>query len=66
MYQFHPQHQRVKEIIASGEIGDVKTMKATLSSYLENQNGNIRMNGELGEVAYMIWVATVSMPFEIF
>ncbi|WP_176585633.1 Gfo/Idh/MocA family protein [Priestia megaterium] len=48
MYQFHPQHQRVKEIIASGEIGDVKTMKATLSSYLKNQNGNIRMNGELG------------------
>jgi D-xylose 1-dehydrogenase (NADP+, D-xylono-1,5-lactone-forming) len=48
MYHFHPQHQRVKEIIASGEIGNVKTMKATLSSYLKNQNGNIRMNGELG------------------
>ncbi|ADE72580.1 MULTISPECIES: Gfo/Idh/MocA family protein [Priestia] len=48
MYHFHLQHQRVKEIIASGEIGNVKTMKATLSSYLKNQNGNIRMNGELG------------------
>ncbi|MEW4263258.1 Gfo/Idh/MocA family oxidoreductase [Priestia megaterium] len=48
MYQFHPQHQRVREIIDSGEIGELKTMKASLSSYLENQDGNIRMNGELG------------------
>lgn len=48
MYQFHPQHQRVREIIDSGEIGELKMMKASLSSYLENQDGNIRMNGELG------------------
>ncbi|MGG3159351.1 Gfo/Idh/MocA family oxidoreductase [Priestia megaterium] len=48
MYQFHPQHQRVREIMDSGEIGELKIMKASLSSYLENQDGNIRMNGELG------------------
>jgi D-xylose 1-dehydrogenase (NADP+, D-xylono-1,5-lactone-forming) len=48
MYQFHPHHQRVKEIMDSGEIGELKIMKANLSSYLENQDGNIRMNGELG------------------
>ncbi|MFP7732365.1 Gfo/Idh/MocA family protein [Priestia aryabhattai] len=48
MYQFHSQHQRVREIIDSGEIGELKMMKASLSSYLENQDGNIRMNGELG------------------
>ncbi|MBU8879256.1 Gfo/Idh/MocA family oxidoreductase [Bacillus sp. FJAT-29790] len=48
MYQFHPQHQRVKEIIASGEIGDVKIMKVSLSFFLENRAGNIRMKTELG------------------
>lgn len=48
MYQFHPQHQRVKEIMDSGEIGELKIMKVSLASYLENQNGNIRMNGKLG------------------
>lgn len=48
MYQFHPQHQRVREIMDSGEIGELKIMKVSLSSYLENQDGNIRMNGKLG------------------
>jgi xylose dehydrogenase (NAD/NADP) len=48
MYQFHPQHQRVKEILASGEIGELKIMRVSLSFYLENKNGNIRMNQELG------------------
>lgn len=48
MYQFHPQHQRVKEILISGEIGEVNIMKVSLSFYLENQNENIRMRPELG------------------
>ncbi|MFB9758717.1 Gfo/Idh/MocA family protein [Ectobacillus funiculus] len=48
MYQFHPQHKRVKEIIASGEIGEVKIMRASLSFFLEDQIGNIRMNQKLG------------------
>ena len=48
MYQFHPQHKRVKEIIASGEIGEVKMMRASLSFFLEDQIGNIRMNQKLG------------------
>ena len=48
MYQFHPQHKRVKEIIASGEIGEVKIMRVSLSFFLEDQIGNIRMNQKLG------------------
>ncbi|KAB2491639.1 Gfo/Idh/MocA family protein [Priestia endophytica] len=48
MYQFHPQHQRVKEMLISGEIGEVNIMKVSLSFYLENQNENIRMRQELG------------------
>jgi len=31
MYRFHPQHQRVKEIVASGIIGEVKFAKASYS-----------------------------------
>ncbi|WP_046179528.1 Gfo/Idh/MocA family protein [Domibacillus tundrae] len=48
MYQFHPQHQRVKEIVASGEIGEVKSMRVSLSFFLGDQGENIRMNQALG------------------
>lgn len=50
MYQFHPQHKRVKEILSSGEIGDVKLMRASFSYYMDPQERekNIRMNRALG------------------
>lgn len=48
MYQFHPQHQRVREIIASGELGELKTMKVSFSFFLEGRESNIRTNPELG------------------
>lgn len=48
MYQFHPQHQRVKELIASDVIGEVKQMRASFSFYLDNRQSNIRMNKEMG------------------
>jgi D-xylose 1-dehydrogenase (NADP+, D-xylono-1,5-lactone-forming) len=48
MYQFHPQHQRVKEIISSGEIGETRFMRASFSFYMENRDDNIRMNKEMG------------------
>jgi predicted dehydrogenase len=48
MYQFHPQHERVQEIIASKEIGKVKLMKASFSFYLEDREANIRMKKEMG------------------
>jgi D-xylose 1-dehydrogenase (NADP+, D-xylono-1,5-lactone-forming) len=47
MYQFHPQHQRVRDIIASGEIGEMKFMRAAFSFYLE-QTENIRMDKNKG------------------
>jgi xylose dehydrogenase (NAD/NADP) len=31
MYRFHPQHERVKELIHSGLIGEVRTVRATYS-----------------------------------
>lgn len=48
MYQFHPQHNYVREIISSGEIGKVKLIKSSHSFYFENRNGDIRMNKEMG------------------
>jgi D-xylose 1-dehydrogenase (NADP+, D-xylono-1,5-lactone-forming) len=48
MYQFHPQHERVREIIKSGEIGDVKFMRASFSFYLAHPEGNVRMDSEKG------------------
>ncbi|RAK20360.1 putative dehydrogenase [Anoxybacillus vitaminiphilus] len=48
MYQFHPQHDRVREIILSGEIGEVKLFKSSHSFYLENREDDIRMVKEMG------------------
>jgi D-xylose 1-dehydrogenase (NADP+, D-xylono-1,5-lactone-forming) len=48
MYQFHPQHQRVKEIIRSGEVGEVRLMRASFTFLLNDPAGNIRVNKELG------------------
>lgn len=48
MYQFHPQHERVREIIKSGEIGEVKHMRVSFSFYLAEMEGNIRMDPKTG------------------
>ncbi|WP_010677109.1 Gfo/Idh/MocA family protein [Bacillus timonensis] len=48
MYQFHPQHNRVKEMITAGEIGDVKLIRLTFSFFLDLQSDNIRLNKDLG------------------
>ncbi|MGP3608686.1 Gfo/Idh/MocA family protein [Anoxybacteroides rupiense] len=48
MYQFHPQHQRVKDILASDEIGEIKTIRVGFSFDLQDRKNNIRMNAQLG------------------
>lgn len=50
MYHFHPQHERVKQIIDSGEIGKVSYMQAGFSFYLdeEKRGSNIRMSDQKG------------------
>ncbi|MGP4105853.1 Gfo/Idh/MocA family protein [Virgibacillus sp. L01] len=48
MYHFHSQHNRVKEIIDSGEIGEVKLMRAAFSFYLAGKENNIRMSSQKG------------------
>ncbi|MER1987909.1 MAG: Gfo/Idh/MocA family oxidoreductase [Solibacillus sp.] len=53
MYQFHPQHMRVKQLIEAGEIGEVKLYKSSHSFYFEQRDGNIRMDATKGGGA--IW-----------
>ncbi|MDT8860905.1 Gfo/Idh/MocA family oxidoreductase [Alkalihalobacillus sp. MEB130] len=50
MYQFHPQHQRVKELIESETIGEVTSMRSAFSFFMdvEAQAQNIRLNREFG------------------
>jgi D-xylose 1-dehydrogenase (NADP+, D-xylono-1,5-lactone-forming) len=50
MYQFHPQHDRVKEILQAGEIGEVKLMKSSFSFFMEptDRESNIRMDSTMG------------------
>ncbi len=50
MYYFHPQHERVKEIIDAGEIGDVSYMQAGFSFYLDEgrRTNSIKMSDETG------------------
>lgn len=50
MYYFHPQHERVKEMIDQGEIGEVKYIQAGFTFYLpeEERGSNIRTDREKG------------------
>ncbi|ALX50011.1 Gfo/Idh/MocA family protein [Lentibacillus amyloliquefaciens] len=48
MYYFHQQHDRVKEIIASGEIGDVKLVRSSFSFLVTDKEDNIRMDAAKG------------------
>ncbi|WP_170006053.1 Gfo/Idh/MocA family protein [Bacillus fonticola] len=48
MYQFHPQHSKVKEWIQAGEIGEVKCVNASFTFDIKGNANNIRMQKSLG------------------
>lgn len=48
MYQFHPQHAAVKNMIADGKIGEVASFYSKFTFHLEPGSDNIRLNKELG------------------
>lgn len=50
MYDFHPQHARVKHLIAEGAIGQVRSMTASFSFYLDasRRPTSIKMQKEMG------------------
>lgn len=47
MYRFHPQWQKVKELVREGNIGELKTITSHFFYYNENEN-NIRNVPEMG------------------
>ncbi|GFN32113.1 Gfo/Idh/MocA family protein [Paenibacillus xylaniclasticus] len=48
MYRYHPRVQRVREIIASGEIGELRTVHARFTFNKAEDLGNVRFNSEWG------------------
>ncbi|MBK8021112.1 MAG: Gfo/Idh/MocA family oxidoreductase [Chloroflexi bacterium] len=52
MYRFHPQHQRVLDLIAAGEIGAIRLMSAAFSFAISRED-DIRLQGSLAGGALM-------------
>lgn len=50
MYYFHPQHTRVRALLAEGAIGEVTSMTASFSFYLDESRraSSIKMQKEMG------------------
>lgn len=48
MYQFHPQHTRVKSMISEGVIGAIKLVRSSFSFPIDITSNNIRLNRQLG------------------
>ncbi|GAA2497217.1 Gfo/Idh/MocA family oxidoreductase [Streptomyces gobitricini] len=48
MYRFHPQQRRAAEILASGEIGELRLVRASFAFRIESGSGNIRLDPALG------------------
>ncbi|MFK0256172.1 Gfo/Idh/MocA family protein [Streptomyces sp. NPDC090445] len=48
MYRFHPQQRRAAEILASGEIGELRLVRASFAFRIEAGSGNIRLDPALG------------------
>ncbi len=54
MYRFHPQHQRVQEIVASGLIGDVLSARASFS-FLMKPARMYRINRSMADGGGALW-----------
>ena len=52
MYRFHPQTERVKQMIDDGAIGDLKTMNATFTFTVRSET-NVRLSHDLAGGALM-------------
>lgn len=52
MYRFHPQHQRVRALIAEGAIGQMKMISASFTFPIRSEE-NIRLSAELAGGALM-------------
>ncbi|NGZ78165.1 Gfo/Idh/MocA family protein [Saccharibacillus alkalitolerans] len=48
MYRYGEKHRRVREIVASGEIGDVRSMRGVFNYCTPDDFGNVRFNRAMG------------------
>ncbi|MDT0121006.1 Gfo/Idh/MocA family oxidoreductase [Paenibacillus sp. RRE4] len=48
MYRHHPRYDQIKEIIASGEIGEIRGIHSTFSFNNSGSSGNVRFRKEWG------------------
>ncbi|MFH9677377.1 Gfo/Idh/MocA family protein [Streptomyces sp. NPDC017405] len=48
MYRFHPQQVRAAELLASGEIGELRVVRAAFAFAIPSGSGNIRLEQKLG------------------
>lgn len=48
MYRFHPQQQRAADLLASGEIGELRLVRASFAFEIAGGSGNIRLDPALG------------------
>lgn len=53
MYRFHPQHQHVRQLIASGAIGALNMIQATFSFDITGREDDIRLKADLAGGALM-------------
>lgn len=53
MYRFHPQTQRVKQMVDSGAVGKVHLIEASFSFAIEGDTDNVRFQAELAGGALM-------------
>lgn len=66
MYRFHPQWQKVRELIKSGAIGELKTLQSFFTYYNVDPQ-NIRNNADIGGGALMdIGCYCISFPRFVF
>jgi xylose dehydrogenase (NAD/NADP) len=48
MWRLHPQHARVKQLLADGAIGPPRLFRATFGFAMRNRTGNVRLDPALG------------------
>lgn len=48
MYRYHPRYARIKEIILSGEIGELRGLQGTFSINIASLKDNVRFNANMG------------------
>lgn len=48
MYRHHPRYEQIRDIIASGEIGEIRGMHSTFSFNNSNASGNVRFRRDWG------------------